>query len=240
MKLGQLLKHLDTLACTADPELEIRGISYDSRKTQPGDLFVAIKGLTSDGHRFIPTAMEKGATAVLCEDAPCARVCRKGIPVDKIIRSINFNNPDRARYLLGDNPCVNCIDGDCINACNRRKVDFSVDISRIATYVSKLEYKEPVDVNISSDLCGVACENPFFLSSSVVGSNYEMVAKAFEMGWAGVAFKTIGMFVPDEVSPRFDQLEKEDTSFVGFKNIEQISDHSLEENLGFFRKLKEN
>ena len=176
----------------------------------------------------------------LCEDAPCARVCRKGIPVDKIIRSINFNNPDRARYLLGDNPCVNCIDGDCINACNRRKVDFSVDISRIATYVSKLEYKEPVDVNISSDLCGVACENPFFLLSSVVGSNYEMVAKAFEMGWAGVAFKTIGMFVPDEVSPRFDQLEKEDTSFVGFKNIEQISDHSLEENLGFFRKLKEN
>ena len=42
MKLGQLLKHLDTLACTADPELEIRGISYDSRKTQPGDLFVVV------------------------------------------------------------------------------------------------------------------------------------------------------------------------------------------------------
>ena len=86
MKLGQLLKHLDTLACTADPELEIRGISYDSRKTQPGDLFVAIKGLTSDGHRFIPTAMEKGAAAVLCEDAPTdgtpyVRVadCRRGL-----------------------------------------------------------------------------------------------------------------------------------------------------------------
>ena len=86
MKLGQLLKHLDTLACTADPELEIRGISYDSRKTQPGDLFVAIKGLTSDGHRYIPTAMEKGAAAVLCEDAPTdgtsyVRVadCRRGL-----------------------------------------------------------------------------------------------------------------------------------------------------------------
>ena len=86
MKLGQLLKQLDTLAYTADPELEIRGISYDSRKTQPGDLFVAIKGLTSDGHRFIPTAMEKGAAAVLCEDAPTdgtpyVRVadCRRGL-----------------------------------------------------------------------------------------------------------------------------------------------------------------
>ena len=86
MKLGQLLKHLDILASTADPELEIRGISYDSRKTQPGDLFVAIKGLTSDGHRFIPTAMEKGAAAVLCEDAPTDGTpyvqvadCRRGL-----------------------------------------------------------------------------------------------------------------------------------------------------------------
>lgn len=35
-----------------------------------------------------------------------------------------------------------------------------------------------------------------------------MVAKAFEMGWAGVAFKTIGLFTPDEVSPRFAALEK--------------------------------
>ena len=71
-----------------------------------------------------------------------------------------------------------------------------------------------------------------------MGSNYEMVAKAFEMGWAGVAFKTIGTFVPDEVSPRFDTLNKESLPFVGFKNIEQISDHTLEENIGFIKKLK--
>lgn len=67
-----------------------------------------------------------------------------------------------------------------------------------------------------------------------------MVAKAFDEGWAGVAFKTIGMFTPNEVSPRFSELDKEDTAFVGFKNIEQISTYSLEENLDFFRKLKEN
>lgn len=93
---------------------------------------------------------------------------------------------------------------------------------------------------MSTDLCGVRCENPFFLSSSVVGSNYEMVAKAFDEGWAGVAFKTIGMFTPNEVSPRFSEIDKEDTAFVGFKNIEQISTYSLEENLDFFKKLKEN
>lgn len=76
---------------------------------------------------------------------------------------------------------------------------------------------------LSTDLCGVKCENPFFLSSSVVGSNYEMVAKAFDEGWAGVAFKTIGMFTPNEVSPRFAELDMEDTAFVSFKNIEHIN-----------------
>ena len=70
MKLAQLLEHLDILESTADPELEISGISYDSRKTKPGDLFVAIKGFEADGHRFIPKAVQNGAAAVLCEDAP--------------------------------------------------------------------------------------------------------------------------------------------------------------------------
>ena len=70
MKLAQLLEHIDVLESTADPELEISGISYDSSKTKPGDLFVAIKGFEADGHRFIPKAVANGAAAVLCEDAP--------------------------------------------------------------------------------------------------------------------------------------------------------------------------
>ncbi|MBQ6428078.1 MAG: UDP-N-acetylmuramoyl-L-alanyl-D-glutamate--2,6-diaminopimelate ligase, partial [Oscillospiraceae bacterium] len=70
MKLKELIKNLHITALHADPETEIAGISYDSRKTQPGDLFVAICGFTSDGHRFIPAATEKGAAVVLCERSP--------------------------------------------------------------------------------------------------------------------------------------------------------------------------
>ena len=70
MKLQELLKNLEILECTAPPDTEISGISYDSRVTRAGDLFVAIKGFEVDGHRFIPKAMERGAAAVLCEDAP--------------------------------------------------------------------------------------------------------------------------------------------------------------------------
>jgi dihydropyrimidine dehydrogenase (NAD+) subunit PreA len=93
--------------------------------------------------------------------------------------------------------------------------------------------------DLSIEFCGIKCENPFFLSSSVVASNFEMCAKALEMGWAGVVFKTIGFYIPKEVSPRFDTIGKEGTPFIGFKNLEQISDHPLEENLAFLKKLKE-
>ena len=70
MKLKEILADLTVLRMSAEPETEITGISYDSRVTQPGDLFVAIRGFETDGHRFIPRAMEQGAAAVLCEIPP--------------------------------------------------------------------------------------------------------------------------------------------------------------------------
>lgn len=95
-----------------------------------------------------------------------------------------------------------------------------------------------VKKDLSINFLGVHCENPFFLSSSPVGSNYEMVAKCFDEGWAGVYFKTIGFFIADECSPRFDIVNKEATPWLGFKNMEQISDKPLEKNLAAIAQLK--
>ncbi len=97
-----------------------------------------------------------------------------------------------------------------------------------------------IDKDLSIDFLGVHFENPFCLSSSPVDNCYEMCKKAYEAGWGGVVFKTIGPedFLVDEVSPRFDELTKEETPFVGFKNMEQISEHTLEEDLADLRKLK--
>ncbi|WPC43651.1 NAD-dependent dihydropyrimidine dehydrogenase subunit PreA [Clostridium sp. JS66] len=94
--------------------------------------------------------------------------------------------------------------------------------------------------DLSIEFCGVKCENPFFLSSSPVGNNYEMCAKALETGWGGIVFKTAAMEKMIEVSPRFDANKKEGTPFIGFKNMEQVSEHSLEQNLADMKKLKEN
>ena len=105
MKLKDLLKNLEIVSATADMELEISGISYDSRQTQPGDLFVAIKGFETDGHRFIPKAMERGAAAVLCEEAPAdgtpyiqIRDCRYGLA---IVSRDFFGDPASRMKVIG-------------------------------------------------------------------------------------------------------------------------------------------
>ncbi|MDF3002822.1 MAG: preA [Bacillota bacterium] len=94
------------------------------------------------------------------------------------------------------------------------------------------------NADLSIEYLGVKCENPFFLSSSPVGGCYDMVAKAYEAGWGGVFFKTVGRFIADECSPRFDNVSKEDTPWIGFKNMEQISDKPLEDNLQAIHRLK--
>lgn len=176
---------------------------------------------------------------LLCHEPSCARACPKGTDIAGVVRSLRFDNRvGAARKLDKSADCADC-EVPCQRACNRGKIDYPLHISRMIKDVKELDIRVPeTKADLSVEFCGVYCENPFFLSSSVVGSNYEMVAKAFQMGWAGVAFKTIGLFVPDEVSPRFAALEKENNPFVGFKNIEQISDHSFEENVDFIKRLK--
>lgn len=182
---------------------------------------------------------EDAGGCFLCNEAPCTKVCPHGIPVDKIIGSLRFENRTGAANRIPEElPCISCKSKDCKKVCLKRKLNRSVPIDEIMIKAASYKKVKQKEVDLSIDFCGVHCENPFFLSSSVVGSNYEMVAKAFEMGWAGVAFKTIGTFVPREVSPRFDALRKEAVPFVGFKNIEQISDHTLEENLAYLKQLK--
>lgn len=67
MKLKELLQGLIYEIQQGTTELEISDIEYDSRKVERGDLFVCITGFQTDGHKYIPMALEKGAAALLCE-----------------------------------------------------------------------------------------------------------------------------------------------------------------------------
>lgn len=67
MKLANLLKALDEYELDGNPELDIAGLNYDSRKVEDGDLFIAIKGNTLDGYDYLPDALDRGAVAVAAE-----------------------------------------------------------------------------------------------------------------------------------------------------------------------------
>ena len=105
MKLRELLKDIPVLETTADPELEITGVVYDSRKAAPGVLFVAISGFASDGNRFIPMAMEKGAAAVVTAKRPEGEVPYVLVSSDRLalalIAANYYDHPARKMTIIG-------------------------------------------------------------------------------------------------------------------------------------------
>ena len=92
MKLKDILKDIPVIKQTADPELEIPDIAYDSRKVVPGGLFVAVTGYVTDGNLYIGKAFENGAVAVVTAVEP-----KEDIPY------VLVNSDRQALALMGAN-----------------------------------------------------------------------------------------------------------------------------------------
>ena len=88
MKLKDILNGIPVLEMTADPELEIGNVYYDSRKVTENSLFVAISGFASDGNRFIPMAFSKGAVAVVTAKKPEGDVPYILVESDRLAREM--------------------------------------------------------------------------------------------------------------------------------------------------------
>ena len=69
-KLTDILKNTPVREVCGDTAAAIGGLVYDSRAVKPGDCFFAVPGTQSDGHDYIPIAVEKGAAAIVCERMP--------------------------------------------------------------------------------------------------------------------------------------------------------------------------
>src|SRR2546430_2241866 len=67
MQLKHLIQDLSAASVEGPLDREVAGIAYDSRRVTPGMVFVAIPGRHTDGHEFISSAIERGASAVICE-----------------------------------------------------------------------------------------------------------------------------------------------------------------------------
>ena len=105
MKLDRILSGIKILKYHADPDMEIRDISYDSRSISSGDLFIAVTGFENDGHKFIGSAIEKGASAVVCQKRPDQDIPYVLVEDSRYalaIMSINyFDNPAKEMKLIG-------------------------------------------------------------------------------------------------------------------------------------------
>ena len=78
MKLSEVLQKVQPVETRGNLEMEITGVATDSRRVKPGNLFVAVKGTQTDGHAYVPMAVERGAGAVLvCE--PLSQALPEGV-----------------------------------------------------------------------------------------------------------------------------------------------------------------
>ncbi len=105
MLLSKLLSGIKIIDSNAKPQTDIGGISYDSRKTRPGDIFVAISGFETDGHNYIDAALRNGASVILCERKPeceCSFVITDNSRNALAIASKNyFDNPAGKMTVIG-------------------------------------------------------------------------------------------------------------------------------------------
>ena len=108
MKLSELLKYVKPLCIIGDENIDITGVHIDSRQIEKGHLFVAMKGTQTDGHKFVPKALELGATAILCEDLPTEKA--EGVTYVQVtstenavglVATVFFGEPSKKLKLVG-------------------------------------------------------------------------------------------------------------------------------------------
>lgn len=108
MKLKEIIEELGSVEITGSSDLEVSGISFDSRGVAPGDLFVAIRGSCSDGHEYIRNALLAGAVAVVTEEEPLKDVpaitwikSAQSRETLALIASAFYGHPSRDIHMVG-------------------------------------------------------------------------------------------------------------------------------------------
>lgn len=126
---------------------------------------------------------------VCCYNAPCLKIY-KNINPKRIIRALKFDNKKGARSLIKNEET--CFEKE-LNCDEKCPLNVNIDkiLENLINEIDKIDGLE--DIDVSTEICGIKLENPFMLSSSIVGSRYEMCKRALEFGWAGVVTKTICM-----------------------------------------------
>ncbi|HSZ27072.1 MAG TPA: UDP-N-acetylmuramoyl-L-alanyl-D-glutamate--2,6-diaminopimelate ligase [Chthoniobacterales bacterium] len=106
MQLADLVQRLSAKSIHGSLDREITGVRYDSRRVTPGNLFVAVRGTTFDGHSFIEQAVDKGAVAVVGERAALSQRATAIVVPDSRgalaqLAATFFGDPSRKLKMIG-------------------------------------------------------------------------------------------------------------------------------------------
>ena len=113
---------------------------------------------------------EEAARCLLCTDAPCSKACKNGDPA-RALRAVRFGNENLAHAWVRD-----CSDED-LAAAEKACIHYDrpIRIREIAEALAQIPGDAKADADLPSleiDFCGIRCENPFFLASSAICTNY--------------------------------------------------------------------
>ncbi|MFN5705773.1 MAG: Mur ligase domain-containing protein, partial [bacterium] len=107
-KLSDILLNTEIVELIGSTEVEVKSICFDSRKVETGSMFIATRGVVSDGHEFIESSIIKGAVVIVCETLPETLDDNVTyILVKNSSRALGFiaanfyNQPSRAIKLVG-------------------------------------------------------------------------------------------------------------------------------------------
>lgn len=108
VKLKDILHEVNILKISGPLEIEVKGLQFDSREVKPGDMFFAVKGTNTDGHKYMPAAVNNGASAIICEKIPVKtdekvtfiRVNNTAVALGRIAANF-FGNPTGKLKLIG-------------------------------------------------------------------------------------------------------------------------------------------
>ena len=122
---------------------------------------------------------EESARCMLCQNAPCTKACASGQP-DRFIRSLRFDNISQSMKWIEEcsSDDLAAAESACIHYDSPIRISALAEAVRNSGSASHQEHLPSLEIKF----CGLTCENPFFLASSAVCTNYEMVAKAFDAG----------------------------------------------------------
>jgi UDP-N-acetylmuramoyl-L-alanyl-D-glutamate--2,6-diaminopimelate ligase len=107
-ELNDILKGVEFTLAEGKLSCRVSLVAFDSRKVVRDSLFVAVKGTLSDGHSFIPSAIENGAKVIVCEELPCSKPenitfirVKNSAAALGIIAANFYDNPTDVLKLIG-------------------------------------------------------------------------------------------------------------------------------------------